>query len=132
MRHAAALPEKLLARVAVVLVLANGVLDRLLGEAVLQLERDDGQAVDEQNEVEREVSPAGAVTQLASYGEAVLGVQRSRRFVAGRRSGVEQVQAVLAVIDSVAENFNHAALADFGLQPRQELAARRVVRVERE
>ncbi len=38
-RHAAAELEELLTRVAVTLVLLCGVLDRLLGEAVLQLER---------------------------------------------------------------------------------------------
>ena len=46
-RDAAAELEELLARVAVALVLLNGVFDRLLGEAVLQLEGRDRQAVDE-------------------------------------------------------------------------------------
>jgi hypothetical protein len=45
---AAAELEQPLARVAVALVLLDGVLDGLLGEAVLQLEGGDGQAVDEQ------------------------------------------------------------------------------------
>ena len=39
--------EQPFARIAVALVLLDGVLDRLLGEAVLQLEGGDGQAVDE-------------------------------------------------------------------------------------
>ncbi len=42
MHHAAAELEQPLARVAVALVLLDGVLDRLLGEAVLQLESGDG------------------------------------------------------------------------------------------
>jgi hypothetical protein len=45
---AAAELEELLARVAVALVLLDGVLDGLLGEAVLQLEGDQRQAVDEE------------------------------------------------------------------------------------
>jgi len=49
--HAAAELEQALARVAVALVLLDGVLDRLLGEAVLQLEGGDGQAVDKQAQV---------------------------------------------------------------------------------
>ena len=56
MDHAAAELEQQLARVAVALVLLDGVLDGLLGEAVLQLERGDRQAVDEQAEVERELA----------------------------------------------------------------------------
>ena len=51
--HAAAELEQPLARVAVALVLLDRILDRLLGEAVLQLERGDGQAVDEEAEIER-------------------------------------------------------------------------------
>ena len=50
--HAAAELEQQLARIAVALVLLDGILDGLLGEAVLQLEGGDGQAVDEQAEVE--------------------------------------------------------------------------------
>ena len=51
--HAAPELEQQLPRVAVALVLLDRVLDRLLGEAVLQLERGDRQAVDEQAQVER-------------------------------------------------------------------------------
>ena len=51
--HAAAELEQPLARVAVALVLLDRVLDRLLGQAVLQLEGGDRQAVDEQAQVER-------------------------------------------------------------------------------
>ena len=50
--HAAAEREELLARVAVLPVLLHGVAHRLLGEAVLEFEREDGKAVDEESQVE--------------------------------------------------------------------------------
>ena len=76
--HAAAELEELLARVAVALVLLDGVLDRLLGQAVLQLEGGDRQAVDEEAEVERELRLVAAVAELAGDAEAVGGVARLR------------------------------------------------------
>ena len=51
MRQAAAELKELLPRIAVPLVLLDGVFHRLLGQAVLQLEGGDGQAVDEQAQV---------------------------------------------------------------------------------
>ena len=51
--HAAAEFEQLLARIAVALVLLDGVFDGLLGQAVLELERRNRQAVDEQRQIER-------------------------------------------------------------------------------
>ena len=60
-----------LARIAVALVLLDRVLDGLLGQAVLQLEGGDRQAVDEQPEVERERRFVPAVAQLAGDREAV-------------------------------------------------------------
>ena len=77
--HAAAELEQQLARVAVALVLLDGVVDRLLGEAVLQLEGGDRQAVDEQAQVERELRLVAAVAELAGDAEAV-GAYRSAAF----------------------------------------------------
>ena len=71
MHDAAAELEQQLPRIAVALVLLDGVLDRLLGQAVLQLERGDRQAVDEQAEVERELRLVAAVAQLPGDAEAV-------------------------------------------------------------
>ena len=47
-RHAAPEPEEALAGAAVPLVLPDGVVEGLLGEAVLELEGEDGEAVDEE------------------------------------------------------------------------------------
>ena len=70
--HAAAELEQLLAGVAVLLVLPDRVVHRLLGEAVLQLEREDRQAVDEEPDVQRPLRLVAAVAELPDDGEAVL------------------------------------------------------------
>ena len=57
--------------IAVALVLLDGVLGRLLGEVVLELEGGDRQAVDEEPEVERELGLVAAVAELAGDAEAV-------------------------------------------------------------
>ena len=61
---AAAELEELLSRVAVAPVLLDGVLDRLFGQAVLELEGGDRQAVDEETEVESELGLVARVAQL--------------------------------------------------------------------
>ena len=70
--HAAAEREQLLTRVAVLLVLPDRVVHGLLGQAVLEFEGEDRQAVDEQPEVQRPLGFVAAVAQLAGDGEAVL------------------------------------------------------------
>ena len=72
--EAAPLAEQRLARVAVLLILLDGVFDVLVGEAVLQLEGGDGQAVDADGEVEGAAALVLAVAQLAGDAEAVGGV----------------------------------------------------------
>ena len=121
---AAAQLEQLLARVAVALILLDGVVDRLLGEAVLQLEGEDRQAVDEQPDVERPLGFVAAVAKLAGDGEAVLPEALLRFRVVGRGGAVEQVEVVSPVPDAVAQHVDGAALADLTLEPGQEPAAR--------
>ena len=72
MDDAAAELEQHLARVAVALVLLDRILDRLLGQAVLQLEGGDRQAVDEEPEIERALGLVAAVAELPRDAEAVL------------------------------------------------------------
>ena len=69
--------EKPLARVAVAAVLLDSIFNRLLGEAVLELERGNRQTVDEQAQIERPARLVHAVGKLARYGKAVLSMQRS-------------------------------------------------------
>ena len=73
-RHAAAELEEQLARIAVALVLLDRILDSLLGEAVLELEGRDRQAVDEEAEIEGKLGLVTAVSELAGDAEAVLRV----------------------------------------------------------
>ena len=122
-RHTAAELEELFARVAVAFVLFDGVFDRLLGEAVLQLERGDRQAVDEQAEVERPLSLVAAVTELARDREAVPRVAFSGRGVAGRRCAVEEFDVMRPVLDPIAEHVDDTTLADLALEAGQKLPA---------
>ena len=70
--HAAAEREQLLAEIAVLLVLPHRIVNGLLGEAVLQLEREDRQAVEEEPDVERPLRLVAAVAELPDDGEAIL------------------------------------------------------------
>ena len=115
-RHAASELEEFLAGVAVALVLFHGVLNRLLGETVLQLERGNRQAVDEQTEIECELSLVTAVAELACDREAVLGVAFSSDGIAGRRRTVEEFDVMRPILDPLAEHVDHAAPADLALE----------------
>ena len=117
----------MLAGVAVALVLLHGVPDRLLGETVLQLERGDRQAVDEQAEVKRPMGLVAAVAELARDREAVLGVAFNGGGVAGRRCAIEKFDVMGPVLDPFAEHVDDAALADLALEAGQELPTRRAI-----
>ena len=129
---AAAKLEQLLARIAVLPVLLDRVVHRLLGEVVLQLEGDDRQAVDEERDVERPLRLVAAVAKLPDDGEAVPPEAVPSLLVAGRRGAVEEIEVVRAVPDAVAQHLDRAPLGDLALQPRQELAPRRAVVVQRQ
>ena len=99
---AAAELEQLLARVAVLLVLPDRIVHRLLREAVLQFEGEHRQAVDEQPDVQRPLCLRAAVAELSRDGEAVLLEPFPGLLVAQRRLTVEQLQVVRAVLGAVA------------------------------
>ena len=126
-RHRAAELEELLAGGAVTLVLLHRVLDRLLGEAVLQLEGEYRQTVDEETKVESTLGLVTAVAELACDGEAVLRVAFSGGGVAGRRCTVEEFDVMWPVLDPLAEHVNHAAFADLALEAGQKLAPGRAI-----
>ena len=121
--HAAAELEQPFARVAVAPVLLDGIVDRLFGEAVLQLESGDRQAVDEQAQVERAARRVAAVGELARDREAVLRVPCRGPGVARRGRAVEQVEVQRPVRHALAQHVDDAAFADLGRKARQELAA---------
>src|SRR6185312_1889956 len=121
MGEAAAEFEQLLARVAVTPVLLDGVLDGLLGQAVLELEGGDRQAVDEQRKIERVGGVVAAVAQLSGDGKTVQREELGGPAVAGRRRAVEQVYVMRTVLDPVPKHVDDAALADLALQPGKKL-----------
>ena len=114
----------------VLLVLLDRIGHRLLGEAVLQLEGEDRQSVDEQADVECPLRIVAAVAKLPDDGEAVLREAFLRLRVPGRRRAVEQLQVMGIVFDAVAQNVDSAALGDLDLQPGQELPPSRAVLLE--
>ena len=128
--QAASQLEELLAGIAVALVLLDRVFHRLLGEAVLQLEGGDRQAVDEQTQVQRQLRVVAAVLELAGDAEAVQPVEGPGLLVPRRRRAAEQVDPMRAVLDPVAQDVDGPALGDLPLQAGQELLPRRAVLAE--
>ena len=115
--------EQPFARIAVAPVLLDGILDRLFGEAVLQLESGDRQAVDEQAQVESAVHLVAAVGELARDREAVLRVPYLGPGVAFRCRAVEQVEVQRPVRHALAQHVDDAAFADLGRKAGEELEA---------
>ena len=129
-RHAPARLEQPLARVAVAAVLVDRIVHRLLGEAVLELEGRDRQAVDEQGQVEGGPRPVPAVAKLPRDRKAVRIVERRRVFVAGGRRAEEQIDVMRPVREALAQHVDGSAPGRLRLQPRQELAPCRAVLVQ--
>ena len=94
--------EQLFARVAVFLVLLDGVGYRLLGQAVLQFEGGDRQPVDEEAQVQGKLGVVLAVVELPRHAEAVLPVLDPGLLVPRRRSAVHEVNLMRTVLDALA------------------------------
>ena len=108
----------------------DGILDRLLGQAVLEFEGRHRQPVDKEGQVECELRLVAAVAELPGDREAILVVALGRRRVARRGRAVEEFDRMWPVLDAVAQHVDRAALADFTLQAGQELAPRGAILVE--
>ena len=115
MRHTAAELKQLLPRVAVPLVLLDGIIGGLLRQAVLQFEGEHGQAVDEQYDIQSPLGFVAAVAQLPGDRKAVLTEPLLGLLVAGGRGAVEEVQVERTVLDAMAEDFNGPSPADLTL-----------------
>ena len=122
--------EQLLAGVSVALVLLDRIIHRLLRQAVLQLKGGDGQAVDEQAQVQGKLGLILAVAELPRHAEPVLSVLDPGLLVPRRGRAVHEVDLVRPVFDSLAEHVDGPAFRDLSLQPGQELAPRRTVLVQ--
>ena len=97
-------PAKLkqrLARIAVAFVLLDGVIHRLLGQAVLQFKGDHRQTVDKSAQIQRALVLSAEV-QLPRDAEAVLRMALHRLGVLWRRRAIEQVKAQSPMLDAVA------------------------------
>ena len=127
MRHATTEPEELFTRVAIAFVLLDCICYGLLGEAVLQLQGRNRQTIEEEGEIKRQLGFVQAVAKLSRDREAVKLVERPGLLVALRRRAVAKVDMMRSVIDSLAQDVDGAAFADFALQPCQKLALRRAV-----
>ena len=96
----------------VLLVLLLGVLQHLTRERVFQLDRDDGQAVEEERHVDG-VLVLLAVFELAHEAETVALIERLMvRVHAAGRLEVGQLEFRAPVRDPFAQDVQHAVLAD--------------------
>ena len=118
--QAAPVGEKRLARVAGGPVLPDRVLDVLPVERVLELGREDRNAVEEERQVEALPAPL-AVAELAHDREEVGRVQPPQLLVEpARRPEVRQPEAAARVLDAVAQHVERPPPADLAREPAQE------------
>ena len=117
--------EEQVPRVAVALVLHYRVVEGLLGDVVLQLERKNRKPVHERHEVKREPGGRHAVVHLPGDREPVGREQLSGPRIAGRRRREEQVHVMLPVIHALAKHVDDPVAGDLALEARQELMPRR-------
>ena len=124
MRQAAAEREERLLGVAVEAVLADGILDVLAGQRVLQFRGENGQAVQEEDQVQA-VLVLQAVVHLAADRKEVAGVELAIRLVqpAGRPE-VGELEFAAVALDPLPQDVQRAALLDLGGEPLQQPVAR--------
>ena len=130
MRDAPTEFEELLARVSVPPVLLDRVVHGLLGQVVLEFERDDGQAVDEERDVERPLRLVAAVAKLPGDAEPVPLEAFTCPLVPRRGRPVEEIHMMCAMVDTLAQHVDNTPLRYLPLQPREESAPGRTVLVQ--
>ena len=123
MRHAATERKQFFSRIAVPFVLFDSVLHGLLGKAVFQLERSDGQAVYEQAQIQRQLRVVGAVAQLTGYAEAVLLIAFPGSQIFRRRYSVKQVNIMRTMLYAAAQRMDRALAGDNAFKAGQKLSA---------
>jgi hypothetical protein len=95
----------------------------LAGERILQLGREDGDAVQEQHQVEA-VRAGRAVAQLADDREQVRRVQPARLVVqATGRAEIREVELAAGVLDAMPQHVERATALDLRREPLEELVA---------
>ena len=115
-----AVGEERLARVAVRLVLPDRVLDGLSGQRILELGREDGNAVQEEHEVEAPLVP-DAVSDLTGDGEEVRPVEPSRLLVEpARGTKVREPERAAHVLEAAPEDLERTPPFNLGREALQE------------
>ena len=127
MCHAATQLEQQLLRAARGLILDDGIGQGLLGQRVLQLERQHRQAVDEDNQVQL-ITRIVAITYLPGDAEDVLAEGLGCGGIARRRQQLVEINEPFPMADALAQHVHNATLGDLALQPVQELGALDAVR----
>jgi hypothetical protein len=115
--------EQRFPRVAIPLVLLDGVLNRLLGQAILQLKGHHGQTVDKCAQVQSPPGFIAAVVKLAGDAEAVGRVTGHGLQVFRRWRAIEQVETERAVLDAIPKDVDGPAPRDLALQAREKFLA---------
>ena len=119
-RETPAVGQQRLAGIAVGLVLPDRVLDGLAGERILELGREDRDAVQKQHHVEALLVP-GAVADLAGDCEEVGGVQPPRLLVEpARRAEVREPERATHVLHAAPQDVEGTAAFDFQREALQE------------
>src|SRR5260370_22586666 len=105
--------EERFAGIAVAPVLFNGVSDRLLGQAVLELESRDGKPVNKQAEIKRPHGFIATVAELPRHAEAIFGVECNSLLIAGVRCGVERRNFMRPMLEATSQDVDHATPTHF-------------------
>jgi len=119
MHHAAPELEERLAGIAVALVLRDGVLHRLFGQAVLQLEGRHRETVDEGAQVKRPLGLLAAVAELPGDAETVRRVTGDRFRALGRGGAAEAVEVKRPMLEALPQHVDDAAPGDLADQRGQ-------------
>ncbi len=109
MGNSAAQFKEALTRVAVSLVLKDGIMRSLFGEAVFQFKGEDWQAIDEQHKIKGTPRFVTAVAQLTSEAETVLFVEDPSLFVLARGGAIKEFNMMRSMVDAMAKHIHDAA-----------------------
>ena len=117
MHHTPFEREQRVPRIAIFLILLNGICCRLTSEMILELNRDDRKTVDEQAKVEREFRSVNGIAKLPCHTEDILFKHLLRLLVVFRRREIEHDEIRRVGLHAVSKNINDAALRDFPRKP---------------
>ena len=122
--HASFELEEQFPGIAIGLVLLDGVVGVLFGELILQFAGDDGQAVDEDGQIEGEPGVVAGIHELTGDAENILLEPLLRFGIVFGRGLIEEDQISGGIeIDAFAENIDDTAFSDFAAETVQELEA---------